>query len=53
MVKVGMDTDSPGNVGTLRRLLGPPAKFTFQHAGYDANPIFNVTGFSQLHDDGA
>ncbi|KAI0703899.1 glycoside hydrolase family 92 protein [Cerioporus squamosus] len=35
MVKVGMDTDSPGN-----------------HAGYDANPIFNVTGFSQLHDDG-
>ncbi len=23
-----------------------------QHAGYDANPIFNVTGFSQLHDDG-
>ncbi|KAI0767764.1 glycoside hydrolase family 92 protein [Fomes fomentarius] len=35
MVKVGMDTDSPGN-----------------HAGYDANPIYNVTGFSQLHDDG-
>ncbi|GJE96620.1 glycoside hydrolase family 92 protein [Phanerochaete sordida] len=35
MVKVGMDTDSPGN-----------------HAGYDADPIFNVTGFSQLHDDG-
>ncbi|KIP07755.1 glycoside hydrolase family 92 protein [Phlebiopsis gigantea 11061_1 CR5-6] len=22
------------------------------HAGYDANPTFNVTGFSQLHDDG-
>ncbi|KAH9033368.1 glycoside hydrolase family 92 protein [Lactarius pseudohatsudake] len=35
MVKVGMDTDSPGN-----------------HAGYDANPSFLVTGFSQLHDDG-
>ncbi|KAJ3558216.1 hypothetical protein NM688_g1058 [Phlebia brevispora] len=35
MVKVGMDTDSPGN-----------------QAGYDANPVFNVTGFSQLHDDG-
>ncbi|KAI0649690.1 glycoside hydrolase family 92 protein [Trametes meyenii] len=35
MVKVGMDTDSPGN-----------------HAGYDANPRFNATGFSQLHDDG-
>ncbi|KAJ8474821.1 hypothetical protein ONZ51_g6967 [Trametes cubensis] len=35
MVKVGMDTDSPGN-----------------HAGYDANPIYNATGFSQLHDDG-
>ncbi|KAI0365413.1 glycoside hydrolase family 92 protein [Pilatotrama ljubarskyi] len=35
MVKVGMDTDSPGN-----------------HAGYDANPVFNATGFSQLHDDG-
>ncbi|KAI0922609.1 hypothetical protein AcV5_009537 [Taiwanofungus camphoratus] len=35
MVKVGMDTDSPGN-----------------QAGYDANPIYNVTGFSQLHDDG-
>ncbi|KAI0752421.1 glycoside hydrolase family 92 protein [Daedaleopsis nitida] len=35
MVKVGMDTDSPGN-----------------HAGYDADPTFNVTGFSQLHDDG-
>ncbi|KAG6841013.1 hypothetical protein C0991_002643 [Blastosporella zonata] len=35
MVKVGMDTDSPGN-----------------HAGYDADPQFNVTGFSQLHDDG-
>ncbi|KAF8797553.1 hypothetical protein BYT27DRAFT_7228919 [Phlegmacium glaucopus] len=35
MVKVGMDTDSPGN-----------------HAGYDANPIYNVTGFSQLHDTG-
>ncbi|KAL0064619.1 hypothetical protein AAF712_008445 [Marasmius tenuissimus] len=35
MIKVGMDTDSPGN-----------------HAGYDADPQFNVTGFSQLHDDG-
>ncbi|EAU89835.2 hypothetical protein CC1G_06987 [Coprinopsis cinerea okayama7 len=35
MVKVGMDTDSPGN-----------------HAGYDSNPIYNVTGFSQLHDSG-
>ncbi|KAI0672078.1 glycoside hydrolase family 92 protein [Trametes maxima] len=35
MVKVGMDTDSPGN-----------------HAGYDADPRFNATGFSQLHDDG-
>ncbi|KAH9903165.1 glycoside hydrolase family 92 protein [Cubamyces lactineus] len=35
MVKVGMDTDSPGN-----------------HAGYDADPTFNATGFSQLHDDG-
>ncbi|KAI0055360.1 glycoside hydrolase family 92 protein [Artomyces pyxidatus] len=35
MVKVGMDTDSPGN-----------------HAGYDANSSFRVTGFSQLHDDG-
>ncbi|KAI0251580.1 glycoside hydrolase family 92 protein [Lactifluus subvellereus] len=35
MVKVGMDTDSPGN-----------------HAGYDANTSFLVTGFSQLHDDG-
>ncbi|KJA21326.1 glycoside hydrolase family 92 protein [Hypholoma sublateritium FD-334 SS-4] len=35
MIKVGMDTDSPGN-----------------HAGYDADPVFNVTGFSQLHDDG-
>lgn len=23
-----------------------------QHAGYDGDPIFNVTGFSQLHDDG-
>lgn len=23
-----------------------------QQAGYDANPIYNVTGFSQLHDDG-
>ncbi|KAI0708309.1 glycoside hydrolase family 92 protein [Earliella scabrosa] len=22
------------------------------HAGYDADPIYNVTGFSQLHDDG-
>ncbi|KAL0566377.1 hypothetical protein V5O48_015636 [Marasmius crinis-equi] len=22
------------------------------HAGYDADPQFNVTGFSQLHDDG-
>ncbi|PPR02812.1 hypothetical protein CVT26_009598 [Gymnopilus dilepis] len=22
------------------------------HAGYDADPTFNVTGFSQLHDDG-
>ncbi|KAI9437962.1 glycoside hydrolase family 92 protein [Lactarius indigo] len=35
MVKVGMDTDSPGN-----------------HAGYDADPSFLVTGFSQMHDDG-
>ncbi|KAI9449063.1 glycoside hydrolase family 92 protein [Lactarius psammicola] len=35
MVKVGMDTDSPGN-----------------HAGYDANSSYLVTGFSQLHDDG-
>ena len=24
----------------------------FQHAGYDANSSFSVTGFSQLHDDG-
>ncbi|PFH46413.1 glycoside hydrolase family 92 protein [Amanita thiersii Skay4041] len=35
MVKVGMDTDSPGN-----------------HAGYDGDAQFNVTGFSQLHDSG-
>ncbi|TFK55634.1 glycoside hydrolase family 92 protein [Heliocybe sulcata] len=35
MVKVGMDTDSPGN-----------------QAGYDADPQYNVTGFSQLHDSG-
>ncbi|OAX39419.1 glycoside hydrolase family 92 protein [Rhizopogon vinicolor AM-OR11-026] len=35
MVKVGLDTDSPGN-----------------QAGYDANPIFSATGFSQLHDSG-
>ncbi|KAG1871150.1 glycoside hydrolase family 92 protein [Suillus tomentosus] len=35
MVKVGLDTDSPGN-----------------QAGYDANPIFNAIGFSQLHDSG-
>ncbi|TFK31528.1 glycoside hydrolase family 92 protein [Crucibulum laeve] len=35
MVKVGMDTDSPGN-----------------HAGYDGDPKFNATGFSQLHDSG-
>ncbi|CAL1712499.1 unnamed protein product [Somion occarium] len=35
MVKVGMDTNSPGN-----------------HAGYDGDPQFNATGFSQLHDDG-
>ncbi|ETW77620.1 glycoside hydrolase family 92 protein [Heterobasidion irregulare TC 32-1] len=35
MVKVGMDTDSPGN-----------------HAGYDGNASFHVTGFSQLHDSG-
>ncbi|KAF9261888.1 hypothetical protein L218DRAFT_463546 [Marasmius fiardii PR-910] len=35
MVKVGMDTDSPGN-----------------HAGYDADPQYNVTGFSQLHQEG-
>ncbi|KAF9044979.1 glycoside hydrolase family 92 protein [Panaeolus papilionaceus] len=35
MIKVGMDTDSPGN-----------------HAGYDGDPQFNVTGFSQLHDSG-
>ncbi|KAK7014456.1 hypothetical protein VNI00_019350 [Paramarasmius palmivorus] len=35
MVKVGMDTDSPGN-----------------HAGYDGDPQYNVTGFSQLHQTG-
>ncbi|KAH8836162.1 glycosyl hydrolase family 92-domain-containing protein [Flagelloscypha sp. PMI_526] len=35
MVKVGMDTDSPGN-----------------HAGYDGDPQYNVTGFSQLHQHG-
>ncbi|KAF9243817.1 glycoside hydrolase family 92 protein [Melanogaster broomeanus] len=35
MIKVGLDTDSPGN-----------------QAGYDANVIFNATGFSQLHDSG-
>ncbi|KAF9052316.1 glycoside hydrolase family 92 protein [Hymenopellis radicata] len=35
MVKVGMDTDSPGN-----------------HAGYDGDPQYNVTGFSQLHQSG-
>ncbi|THU97168.1 glycoside hydrolase family 92 protein [Dendrothele bispora CBS 962.96] len=35
MVKVGMDTDSPGN-----------------HAGYDGDPQYNVTGFSQLHQEG-
>ncbi|KAF9259619.1 glycoside hydrolase family 92 protein [Marasmius fiardii PR-910] len=35
MIKVGMDTDSPGN-----------------HAGYDADPRWYATGFSQLHDSG-
>ncbi|KAK7458787.1 hypothetical protein VKT23_009792 [Stygiomarasmius scandens] len=35
MVKVGMDTDSPGN-----------------HAGYDGDPQYNVTGFSQMHQEG-
>ncbi|KII83240.1 glycoside hydrolase family 92 protein [Plicaturopsis crispa FD-325 SS-3] len=35
MVKVGMDTDSPGN-----------------QAGYDADPQYNVIGFSALHDSG-
>ncbi|KAK0209677.1 glycosyl hydrolase family 92-domain-containing protein [Armillaria fumosa] len=35
MVKVGMDTDSPGN-----------------HAGYDGDARYNVTGFSQLHQSG-
>ncbi|KIY66915.1 glycoside hydrolase family 92 protein [Cylindrobasidium torrendii FP15055 ss-10] len=35
LVKVGMDTDSPGN-----------------HAGYDGDPSWNVTGFSELHQSG-
>ena len=56
MVKVGMDTDSPGNVSrsycklpNIIHIYTPPPE---KHAGYDANPIYNVTGFSQLHDTG-
>ena len=48
-----MDTDSPGNVSTcIISGFGNLHDFAVQHAGYDANPTFNVTGFSQLHDDG-
>jgi putative alpha-1,2-mannosidase len=52
MVKVGMDTDSPGNVACLAPSLCHIRSYNFQHAGYDANPSFLVTGFSQMHDDG-
>ena len=52
MVKVGMDTDSPENVAYASSCMLDPPHIVFQHAGYDANPAFSVTGFSQLHDDG-
>jgi hypothetical protein len=55
MTKVGMDTDSPGNVRASIQRHPAPSSLHFpvlQHAGYDAMPIYNVTGFSQLHDDG-
>ena len=53
MVKVGMDTDSPGNVAYPPSLhLCQIHSYILKHAGYDANPSFLVTGFSQLHDDG-
>ena len=52
MVKVGMDTDSPGNVAYSPFLPVGFPHIIFQHAGYDANSSFSVTGFSQLHDDG-
>jgi hypothetical protein len=52
MVKVGMDTDSPGNVASPALPLCHIRSYLFQHAGYDANSSFLVTGFSQMHDDG-
>lgn len=52
MVKAGMDTDAPGNVcATYRASLHLLIHFG-QHAGYDGNANYNVTGFSQLHDSG-
>ena len=52
MVKVGMDTDSPGNVVYPTLSSCHMCSYFFQHAGYDANSSYLVTGFSQLHDDG-
>lgn len=49
-----MDTDSPGNVRFLFIRIFPLRAYFIntQHAGYDADPVYKVTGFSQLHDDG-
>ncbi|CAL1712506.1 unnamed protein product [Somion occarium] len=32
--------------------VGPDTNSPDNHAGYDANPIWNFVGFSQMHDDG-
>jgi hypothetical protein len=50
-----MDTDAPGNVRYalfgIDEIFVTDTKY-LKHAGYDGSPEYNVTGFSQLHDDG-
>ena len=52
MVKVGMDTDSPGNVRVRLVEVEDYISPILQHAGYDGNATYNATGFSQLHESG-
>ena len=52
MVKVGMDTDSPGNVRVRLVEVEGDVSPILQHAGYDGNATYNATGFSQLHESG-
>ena len=53
MAKAGMDTNSDQPARFFCYYSHDRCRLTsIQQAGYDANPQFNVTGFSALHDSG-